>query len=72
MMSGSGTKEGGLKSNWVSSAKVDAILNKIAEIYAASDSDKVLVFSQFTSFLDIIQIALERGGYLFARYDGKV
>lgn len=72
LTNGDFSKEGGLKENWVSSAKVDAILKKIGEIFAASNDDKVLVFSQFTSFLDIIQIALEREGYLFARYDGKM
>jgi SNF2 family DNA or RNA helicase len=69
---GKSKNEGGLQSNWVSSAKVDAILKKIGEIFAASGDDKVLVFSQWTSFMDILQIALERGKYRYARYDGKV
>lgn len=33
---------------------------------------KVIVFSQFTSMLDLIEPFLRRGGYNFTRYDGKM
>lgn len=33
---------------------------------------KVIVFSQFTSMLDLIEPFLQRGGYNFTRYDGKM
>lgn len=60
------------KSDFTSSAKVDAMLSLLSQIYQDSSDDKILIFSQFTSFLDIIEVALKRGGYEFARYDGKM
>jgi SNF2 family DNA or RNA helicase len=37
---------------------------------AAADGHKSLVFSQWTSMLDLLEPELERGGYSFVRLDG--
>lgn len=59
-----------LKQNWVSSAKLDKMLAALAAIFSQAADEKVIIFSQFTSFLDIIEIALSRSGYVYGRYDG--
>ena len=53
----------------VKSAKI-AELVKYLEVFDASD--KTLVFSQFTSFLDRVATALRREGIKFCRFDGSM
>jgi SNF2 family DNA or RNA helicase len=58
-----------LRKNWVSSAKVD----KCLEILRDTDpSTKTIIFSQFTTLLDLLEIPIrgERWGY--GRYDGSM
>lgn len=50
------------------SAKLDALLELISE--AADGGHRVLVFSQFTSMLDLIATALDSAGIAFCRLDG--
>jgi SNF2 family DNA or RNA helicase len=50
------------------SAKLDALLELISE--AADGGHRVLVFSQFTSMLDLIANALESAAIEFCRLDG--
>jgi len=57
-----GAKEG-------ASAKLDALLELVGE--AADGGHRVLVFSQFTSMLDLIGPALEEAGFAFCRLDGS-
>lgn len=49
---------------------------KIRQLLAILEKEtpdhKVIVFSQFTSMLDLIEPFLSRGGYNFTRYDGKM
>lgn len=45
-----------LERSWVSSTKIDKILEKLGEIFQ-NDSEKVIIFSQFTSFLDIVPLS---------------
>lgn len=61
-----------LRNDWKSSAKVEYLLEKVKIVLENTDDEKMLVFSQFTSFLDIIEVALERNGIVFTRYDGKM
>jgi DNA repair protein RAD5 len=49
--------------------KVQALLDAIAEM---EPDEKGVVFSQWTSFLDIIQSALEREGHSTTRIDGSM
>ncbi|KAL0083977.1 P-loop containing nucleoside triphosphate hydrolase protein [Phycomyces blakesleeanus] len=51
------------------STKINAMLSHI-RLYQ-SEGRKTVVFSQFTSFLDIIQIALQEANISFARLDGS-
>ncbi len=52
-----------------SSAKMDALLELIGE--AVDGGHRVLVFSQFTSMLDLIGPALDEAGFAYCRLDGS-
>jgi DNA repair protein RAD5 len=54
------------------SAKMNALLNEIQRIFLADPTDKIIVFSQWTSMLDIIQSALEIKNHKFMRLDGSI
>jgi superfamily II DNA or RNA helicase len=52
-----------------SSAKLDALLPQISELI--EEGHKALVFSQFTSFLDILRQRLEKDGITYEYLDGR-
>jgi SNF2 family DNA or RNA helicase len=55
------------------STKLNAVLEEIGKIEGMGDGlEKAVIFSQFTSFLDIIQDALARTGRNFRRLDGSM
>jgi hypothetical protein len=51
------------------SSKIEALLEALAN--AAADGHKALVFSQWTSFLDLVEPHLARAGIDFLRLDGS-
>lgn len=51
------------------SAKMDALVELVGE--AVDGGHRVLVFSQFTSMLDLIGPALEEAGFTYCRLDGS-
>jgi superfamily II DNA or RNA helicase len=53
----------------IESTKVEILLEHLEEIHAAGN--KALVFSQFTSFLDLLKPELLRAGLSFEHLDGK-
>lgn len=67
-----------LESRWRSSAKLDALLKDVGAIQerrlanGGTAVGKVVVFSQFTSMLDLVGIALKREEYRTLRIDGSV
>ncbi|KAH9034929.1 SNF2 family N-terminal domain-containing protein [Lactarius hengduanensis] len=60
------------------SAKIRKLLELLEEIDAREDEDgepaeeKTIVFSQFTTMLDLIELFLKDAGISFARYDGSM
>ena len=54
-----------------SSSKVEALLS-ILKASSKKSGTKTVIFSQWTSFLDIIQAQLEANGYKYARIDGTM
>ena len=54
-----------------SSSKTQALLSILAASHKKPGT-KTVIFSQWTSFLDIIQYQLEANGYTFARIDGTM
>jgi hypothetical protein len=56
-----------LRKNWVSSGKVD----KCLELLRATPPDvKTIIFSQFTTLLDLLEIPIHREKMGYGRYDG--
>ncbi|KAF2864832.1 SNF2 family N-terminal domain-containing protein [Massariosphaeria phaeospora] len=61
-----------LRKNWTSSAKIEKTLQLLSEIYAKDPTEKVLIFSQFTSLLDILEVPLHERGVRYTRFDGSM
>ncbi|KAG8163719.1 hypothetical protein KVR01_007016 [Diaporthe batatas] len=59
-----------LRKEWISSAKTDAIMEILEQIRPGGE--KTLVFSLWTSFLDLVEIPIERAGVRYTRYDGSM
>lgn len=55
----------------VTSSKIEAMI-QILKASDAEDNTKTVVFSQWTSFLDIVQTQLLKNGLNFSRLDGKM
>ncbi|CAA7036815.1 unnamed protein product [Microthlaspi erraticum] len=58
--------------NWKESSKVSELLKCLEKINTAGTGEKSIVFSQWTSFLDLLEIPLRRRGIEFLRFDGKL
>lgn len=52
---------------WISSSKVDKLLEILVQIQERSPGDKVLVFSQFTEFLSLLEVPLTQSGVKYVR-----
>ncbi|KAL3775420.1 hypothetical protein ACHAWO_001434 [Cyclotella atomus] len=55
-----------------SSSKLEAIMNELDEIWRIDPGSKILIFSQFLGFLDIIARSLNRHNITSYRIDGKM
>ncbi|GAP85440.1 putative swi snf family DNA-dependent atpase ris1 protein [Rosellinia necatrix] len=62
----------GLRKDWEPSAKTDKAMELLGEIRRDFPDEKTLVFSQFTSFLDLMEIPISDDGYNYRRYDGSM
>ena len=56
----------------VSSSKVNAVIKEMTRIQRDCPDDKMVVVSQFTSFLSIIQPLMKEQGFSFVRLDGSM
>jgi SNF2 family DNA or RNA helicase len=63
-----------LKKDFQTSAKIDRTLELLESIHARGTGEKTIVFSGFTSFLDLLEVPLHRHTDLsiYARYDGSM
>lgn len=62
----------GLRKDWETSAKVDKAMELLGMIRRDFPNEKTLIFSQFTSFLDLMEIPISDDGYNYRRYDGSM
>ncbi|RYC54768.1 hypothetical protein CHU98_g11440 [Xylaria longipes] len=62
----------GLRKDWETSAKIDKAIELLGMIRRDFPDEKTLVFSQFTSFLDLMEIPISDDGYNYRRYDGSM
>ncbi|OWZ58783.1 DNA repair protein RAD5 [Cryptococcus neoformans var. grubii Br795] len=60
------------KVDLVTSTKLRALLRQLEEIRQEDPKAKVLIFSQFTSFLDLIETTLTKQGIRQLRFDGTM
>lgn len=61
-----------LEKNWVSSAKIDKAVEILQAIEDRNDGQKTIIFSQFTSLLDLLEVPVARRGWGYRRYDGSM
>lgn len=61
-----------LEKTFISSAKIDKTVELLEKIKQNDSTEKTLIFSQFTSFLDLIEVPLMRKGVSYQRYDGSM
>ena len=61
-----------LRRNWQSSAKVDEAMSVLRDVLAGDETEKILIFSQFTSLLDLMEVPIEQEGFVYRRYDGSM
>lgn len=61
-----------LEKNWISSAKIDKAMEILQEVENLGDGQKTIVFSQFTSLLDLLEVPIARRGMGYRRYDGSM
>jgi SNF2 family DNA or RNA helicase len=54
------------------STKIARTIQLIEEIFTTKPAEKVLVFSQFTTMLDFMEVPLRRAGIDYVRYDGSM
>lgn len=61
-----------LRRDWITSAKIDKTMEILRDIDAKSKTEKTIVFSQFTSLLDLMEVPVDREGWGYKRYDGSM
>ncbi|EMF13962.1 SNF2_N-domain-containing protein [Sphaerulina musiva SO2202] len=61
-----------VRKTYVSSAKIDKTMEILDEVMNAEEGEKVLIFSQWTSLLDLMEIPIDGAGYVYRRYDGSM
>ncbi|KAF7139765.1 hypothetical protein CNMCM5793_008093 [Aspergillus hiratsukae] len=61
-----------LPKKWVNSSKIEKAVEIIRVIRDQGTGDKVIVFSHFTAFLDLIEVPIARCGWKYRRYDGSM
>lgn len=66
-----------LQKDWVPSAKTERTIELLREIRERKDPEtkqceKTIIFSQFTSLLDLLEVPIAREGWDYRRYDGSM
>ncbi|KAL8942441.1 MAG: hypothetical protein Q9211_001384 [Gyalolechia sp. 1 TL-2023] len=61
-----------IRKTWVSSAKIDKTVEILQGIQDGKEGEKTIVFSQFTSLLDLLEIPIYDRGWKYTRYDGSM
>ncbi|KAI3973072.1 hypothetical protein MKX01_019730 [Papaver californicum] len=61
-----------IDNNWRDSCKVSKLLDCLENILNSGSGEKSIIFSQWTSFFDLLEIPLNNNGIEFLRFDGKL
>ncbi|XP_040374412.1 DNA repair protein RAD5B isoform X2 [Rosa chinensis] len=62
----------GVEENWKESSKVSKLLDILEQILQSGSDEKCIIFSQWTSFLDLLEISMKRRNIVFQRIDGNL
>ena len=60
-----------IRQDWQTSTKIEKALELIERIVNDTD-EKVIIFSQWTSFLDVLEVAIDNKEWGYERYDGSM
>ena len=61
-----------LAKEWETSGKIEKTLEILRATLARQDGAKTIIFSQFTSLLDLLEVPIYREGWNYKRYDGSM
>ncbi|EER30020.1 hypothetical protein D8B26_007300 [Coccidioides posadasii str. Silveira] len=61
-----------LEKSWQTSSKIDKALEILREIESCNNGEKTIIFSQFTTLLDLLEVPIMREGWHYRRYDGSM
>jgi superfamily II DNA or RNA helicase len=61
-----------LRKDYVSSAKIEKTMELLNTVMADPEGEKVLIFSQWTSLLDLLEIPIDNANFGYRRYDGSM
>jgi SNF2 family DNA or RNA helicase len=61
-----------LRKNWIGSAKIEKTMELVSDIVAKDPTEKILIFSQFTSLLDLVEVPMLERHMRYQRYDGSM
>lgn len=61
-----------LEKTWIPSAKVDKATDILQANEDRGQAEKTIVFSQFTSLLDLLEVPINRRGWKYVRFDGSM
>ena len=61
-----------IRKDWVSSAKIEKTMEALRTIMIDHPDEKVLVFSQWTSLLDLLEVPIDGQDWEYRRYDGSM
>lgn len=61
-----------LRKTWDTSTKIEKTMEILQGIQDGKEGEKTIIFSQFTSFLDLLEIPVYDKGWVYTRYDGSM
>lgn len=61
-----------LEKTWVTSAKIEKTMEILEQTESRGEGEKTIIFSQFTSLLDLLEVPIMRKGWRYHRYDGSM
>jgi SNF2 family DNA or RNA helicase len=61
-----------LDKTWITSAKISKTVELLSDIRKNDPTEKTLIFSQFTSLLDLVEVPLAQNRFRYQRYDGSM
>ncbi|KAF2622968.1 hypothetical protein BU25DRAFT_479523 [Macroventuria anomochaeta] len=61
-----------LRKSWITSAKIEKTMELVSDIAAKDPTEKMLIFSQFTSLLDLLEVPMYERKLKYQRYDGSM